>query len=108
MNEGYVVYTGRDVRYELTDPLAGLASLLPLPRTLHHGARTALKQLHLATGIEFLAAALNQRGLVIEGVALARSAGHEELHHSLSFGRVVRRAFEHLGQCNAAQTATEV
>ena len=51
---------------------------------------TALEQFHLAARIELLAVALDQLGLVIEGVALAGRAGHEELHHAFGFGGMMQ------------------
>ena len=55
-----------------------------------HGAGTALEQLDLLAGIERLAVPLDQLRLVVERVALAGGARHEELHDALGLGRWCR------------------
>ena len=85
----------------------------------------ALKQLDLLAGVERLAVALDQLGLVVERVALAGRARHEELHDALGLGaddagrpssgparrRVVGQQTcfgQQVRQRNAAQAAAEV
>src|SRR6185369_10204793 len=68
--------------------------LLPGPGTLHHRTRFALKQLHLAARIKFLAVAFDEFGFVIKRVALAGRAGHEQLHHALRSGVMMEAAVE--------------
>ena len=74
-----------------------------------------LEQLHLLAGVPGLAVALDQQRLVIEHVALAGRAGHEELDHALGPGtrsgageRLLSKglfAAEELGQGDAAEPA---
>src|SRR6185437_10905173 len=80
MDKGDVIRARADMRDEIADPLAALAPWLPVPRTLHHGARIALKKFHPAAGIELFAAALDEFRLVVKRVALARGARHEQLN----------------------------
>ena len=72
------------------------------------------KQLDFAAGIELLAVALDQLRLVVEGVALAGGAGHEELHDALGFRRMMQangcigeqsRFAQQLGEGDSAETA---
>src|SRR5438552_10008179 len=82
------------MRNEVAYPLATLAVGLPGPRAFHAHARIALEQLHLFARIKLLAAPLNQSRLVIEGVALARGAGHEKLNHAFGFGPMMKTAIQ--------------
>ena len=72
------------VRHQVADPLAALAVLLPLPGALHHAPGRALEQLDLAAGVELLAVLLDQQRLVVERVALAGRARHEQLRRPAS------------------------
>ena len=85
---------GGQCGHQITHPFAALAVLFPLPGALHAGPGRALEQFDLFAGVPGLAVAFDEFGLVIEQVALAGGAGHEELHDSLSFGRVVQAAVE--------------
>ena len=94
MNEGDVVRARTDVGDEVAHPFAALAVGLPAPRAFHAHARIALEQLHFFARIKLFAAPLNQLRLVIEGVALARGAGHEKLNHSSGLGAVMKAAVQ--------------
>ena len=61
---------------------------------MHHRAGVTLEQLHFAAGVEFLPVALDERGLVIERVALAGGARHEQLHNPLRLGAMMQAAVE--------------
>ena len=74
MHERQIVSAGCQVRRQTTDPFSGVAVLFPFPRAGHDCAGAALKELDLAARIEFLAVALDEKRLVIEGVALAGCA----------------------------------
>ena len=87
-----VVDTGRQVRQQVADPVAALAVLPPFPGAGHDGARLALEQLDLAAGIELPAVSLDERGFVVERVALAGRARHEELHDPGGAGTVMQAA----------------
>ena len=89
-----VVDAGRQVRHEIADPAAALAVLPPFPGAGHHRAGLALEQLDLAARIELLAVPLDQRRLVVERVALAGRARHEELNDALGPGAVMQPAVE--------------
>src|SRR5262249_15880490 len=78
--------------------LAALAALPPLPRALHDGSGGRLEQLDLAARIERLAVLLEEHRLVVEQVALAGGAGHEQLHDALRFGLVVQAGVEVLDE----------
>ena len=90
-----------------------------------HAPGRALEQLDLAAGVELLAVPLDQRRLVVERVALAGRAGHEQLHDPLGPGPVMQAAVrgrraaggrggeqplapEQVRQGDAAQTAAGV
>src|SRR3954467_12195457 len=104
------------MRQQGAEPLAALTVLLPVPGTSHYSAGTALKQLHVSAGIEFPAISLDQLWLVIEGVALAGGARHEELYDPFRFCGVMQtrrlgeqaRFVQNTRKCDPAQTATEV
>src|SRR5262249_14439637 len=93
-NEGDVVHAGRQAGQQAADVLAALAVLLPRPGAFHVRAGVALEQLDLAAGVELRAVALDQLGLVIEGIDLAGGPGHEQLHDAPSAGAVVQAAVE--------------
>jgi hypothetical protein len=94
MDEGQVVHAAAEMRDEAANPFPALALPGPIPRAFHHRAGVALKQLHLAARIEFLAATFDEFGFVIEGVALAGATVHEELDDAFDFGAVVETAVE--------------
>src|SRR5207253_2068947 len=110
----------RQVWQQITDVLAALAMLPPVPGTLHACARRALKQLDSAAGVELGAVPFDQLGLVIEGIKLAGRPGHEELNDALCLGPVVWTAgalrssrtclvaVEEPGQRDAAQSAADL
>src|SRR5690349_21466485 len=123
MDEGDVIRAGTDMRDEIADPLAAFAPGLPVPWTLHHGTRVALKKFHPAAGIELFAAAFDELRLVVKRVALARGARHEQLNDASGARGVMQTAVqnairlrrhnvrkqtavpEQVAQGNSAQTA---
>ena len=68
-----------------------------------HGAGTALKQFDFLAGIERLAIAFDQFGLIVERVALAGRAGHEELDDSPGLRRMMQ--FSTVGRPDSASRA---
>ncbi len=80
------------LRDSAADPATGLAVLLPVERTLHHVSRRAGGGFDFFAGIEFLTAAFDEFGFVIEQVALARAAVHEELDDALNFRWMMKAA----------------
>src|SRR5262249_26049094 len=94
MDEGHVVDASGKMRDEFADPLAALTVLLPPPGALHYGPRVALEKLNFVAGVEPLAVTLDEVGFVVEGIALAGSAGHEELTPALRACRMVKAAVE--------------
>ena len=106
--------------------LPALAVLLPAPGAGQARAGKALKQLDLFARIERLAVALDQLGLVVERVALAGGAGHEQLDDPLGLGPMMQAAVQigapgprpgigqqsafaqQRGQRDAAQSAAEI
>src|SRR5689334_15734833 len=108
MHERDFVGARRDMRHQVADPLPTLAPRLPLPGALHDSARLALEQLDLSTRVELLAVTTDQLRLVVERVALARGARHEELHHALRPRRKMGLRAEHPRQCDSTQPASEV
>src|SRR3954452_1891856 len=80
--------------------------LLPRPRAFQTGPRRALEQLDLAAGVERLAVTPDQLRLVIKGVHLAGSTGHEQLDDAPGPGPVVQTAVE-VGLAQAERGASE-
>src|SRR2546430_1415316 len=123
MNEGDVIGACADVRYQAADLFATLTAGLPVPRAFHYYARLALEQFHFAARIEFPAASLNKQRFVIKCIALAGRPGHEQLDDPPGPGRMMQSAVEfgpgrrrlrqhsllpeQMGECNAAQPASE-
>src|SRR5206468_976946 len=77
---------------QVADPLAALAVPPPAPRALHDRAGRTLEQFDAAARVELLAVAPDQQRFVVEGVALAGGAGHEQLHDALRPGAVMQAA----------------
>ena len=71
----------RQMRQDAAHPAAALTVLRPRERALHDGARRADARLHALAraGVERLPVFRDQLRLVIEQVALARTAVHEKL-----------------------------
>ena len=91
-DEGHVVDTGREVRQKIAHPLSTVAMLSPAPWALHHRAGLTLEKLHFFAGIEPLPVPLHEERLIVKGITLACSAGHEELDDALGLGPVVKPA----------------
>src|SRR5205823_13813470 len=82
------------VREDAADPPAGLPVLLEGERALHDAAEPAGDGLDPGAGVELPAVVLGQGRLVVEGVALADAAVHEELDDAPHLGPVVQPAVE--------------
>ena len=90
VNERHVVDAAGQVRHQVAHPFAAVAVLPPGPGAFHALPGVALEQLDFFARIERLAVAANQLGLVIECIALAGRARHEELHHAFCLRRVMQ------------------
>ncbi len=86
--EGHLVDVPGEVGKGTADPAAGLSVLRPLKRALHEVAGRAHAGLdpHAFPGVERLAVQFLEGGLVVEEVALAGPAIHEELDDPLCPG----------------------
>src|SRR5262245_25673170 len=80
------------MRERRAHPAPALTVLLPPPGALEHVARLARRRLDVLPRIELLAVQPDQLGLVVERVALARAAVHEELDDPPDLGSVVQSA----------------
>ena len=94
--ERHVVGALGEMGHEIGYPLARLSALFPRPRRGHDHARIALEEFHFLAGVEGLAGLLREEGLVIEGIALAGGAGHEQLDDALG-ARGMMKAFAEPG-----------
>ena len=90
----HVIDAVGQLRHQAADPLATLAVLLPRPTGFSCRRRGRSETARPCRRIERLTVALDQLGFVVEGVALAGGAGHEQLHDALGLGRVMQAAVE--------------
>src|SRR5262249_40369650 len=79
VDERHVVDATGKVWQQPAYPSAALSVLSPFPGARHAGARRALEELNFASRIQLLPVPLDKRRLVIECIALAGRARHEEL-----------------------------
>ena len=91
VKEGDVVDVRADVREQVAYPLAALAVLLELPLRPHDTALALLAAAALRLYFDRLAVERVERGLVVEGIDVARAAVHEQEDHALRLGGEVGR-----------------
>jgi hypothetical protein len=89
VDERQVVHARADVRHQFAHPLAALAARLPVPGRFQHRAGIALEQFDFTARIKLLSVPRDELRLVIKRVALARCAGHEELHDAFRLGTMM-------------------
>ena len=92
-----VVHVAREMRHQAAHPASRLPVPAELERRLEHLAGLAGRRLDVLAlaGIELLAGALEERGLVVEQVHLARAPVHEELDDAFGPRRMVEPAAQH-------------
>ncbi len=103
MHKRHIVHARRLMRKQIAHPFPALTTLLPGPRARHDRSRVTLEQFHLLARIPLLTGLLNQQRLVVEAIALRRSPGKKDLHHTLRPRLGSLCALQHLRQRDAAQ-----
>ena len=90
VDEGDVVHALRELGKQIADPAPALAMLAERPVASLAVARLRREELQLAIGIERLALALRQFGLVVPGIHVAEAAGAEDLDDGPGLGGMMR------------------
>jgi hypothetical protein len=87
MDEAEIIDVFGDVGEETADPATGLPVLFEIPERFEKFTLTFFPEGGLANAnkVEGLAIALDELGLVVEGVDMGRSAGHEEEDDAFGF-----------------------
>ena len=93
LDERHVVDALRRVREEIAHPRAALAVLAELPLRADHAALVLVAAAALGLDLDRLAVVLEEIGLVVVGIDVARTAVAEDEDHAL------RLAWQHRGLC---------
>ena len=113
MNEGDVIDALAERSDAIVDPFSALAVAPPVPRRFMRLTGVGLEQFYFLAGIPRLAMIADQPRFVIEGIALAGGAGHEELYDALGPGSEMGSGkqtvgIEQAGQRDPAKSAAEL